>query len=223
MSDARFGPWLTTHWVQLYTRGLAREVRAARSDEIASDVWEHRHDHLIRGVGRWTTNTEVTRRTVAGIPADLSWRRSQRHAHQASEAGGDTMSMQRLWSFTRLLIVVQGVALIVFSVGVVTEVIGFTNDSNWNPASGIAFAVFGAAMLAGLAVRRTRGALGVGMICISSLFMVGAYWYSVLFLIGLVTFVLALITAPWNRAAKKGWSAQDALEAHRSANAARPS
>jgi hypothetical protein len=58
------------HWVGCYTRGLPRESRADRRDEIASDVYEQvaaHGDH--RGV-----RLAIVGRTLRGGPGDLMWR-----------------------------------------------------------------------------------------------------------------------------------------------------
>lgn len=213
MSDRQFGAWLTTRWVGLYTRGLGRDVRTDRADEIASDVWEHLHDGRTLGISDWATNAAVTQRLLLGIPADLSWRRSQGNVHRVTSTAGVTMSPHRLWPFTRVLVVLQGIALVVIGFAVFFGIV--TDDANpdWNATSGLGFALMGLAALAGLVVRRRFGAVGVGMICIASLLSVGMVWYSLVFLIGLVTFVLTLVTAPWDRAARRVWSASDALSA----------
>ena len=129
------------------------------------------------------------------------------------------MSPHRLWPFTRVLVVLQGIALVVFGFAVFVGIV--TDDANpdFNATSGLGFALMGLVALTGLVVRRRFGALGVGIICFVSLLSVGAFWYSFVFLTGLLTFVLTLVTAPWDRAARRGWSASDALSRTRTRSA----
>lgn len=63
-------------WVAFYTRGLPREVRDARRDELRSDLWEHlQHASSDR---RWSI--QVIGRVVRGMADDLWWRFEQRAA-----------------------------------------------------------------------------------------------------------------------------------------------
>lgn len=70
MSGDRMILW----WTDRYTRGLPAEVRSERIDEIRSDVWEHRRAF---GATRSTLFAALSR-CLRGVPADLTWRRSQR-------------------------------------------------------------------------------------------------------------------------------------------------
>jgi hypothetical protein len=55
-------------WTAAYTAGLPREIRDRRREEIASDLWEQRHDtDPVRPEG-------VAARVWLGMPADLVWR-----------------------------------------------------------------------------------------------------------------------------------------------------
>lgn len=69
------GERLTGWWTDLYTRGLPEDVRADRTAEIESDLWEH---GATLG-GRGGTQLAILSRCVRGVLADLSWRRTQRH------------------------------------------------------------------------------------------------------------------------------------------------
>ncbi|MFL5760246.1 MAG: hypothetical protein ACJ789_10935 [Thermomicrobiales bacterium] len=63
---------LARGWVCLYTLGLRPEVRAARRAEIASDLWEHRHDAAATGAPGLAA--AVLGRVLAGMPSDVLWR-----------------------------------------------------------------------------------------------------------------------------------------------------
>lgn len=63
-------------WVRLYTARLEPDIAFGRRAEIDSDLWEHRHqESSFVSVAIWA-------RWVAGIPADLSWRATQRRSRQ---------------------------------------------------------------------------------------------------------------------------------------------
>ena len=66
---------LTQRWVRAYTAHLDPARRDTRRAELASDLWEHEADAKRRGLGSIRVNAQMVRRLVAGIPADLSWRR----------------------------------------------------------------------------------------------------------------------------------------------------
>lgn len=59
-------------WVRCYTAGLASGPREARRAELASDLWEQRHDPDERHPG-----TTIALRALFGVPADLAWRLEQ--------------------------------------------------------------------------------------------------------------------------------------------------
>jgi hypothetical protein len=58
-------------WVRLYTLGLRPEARADRRAEIASDLWEHRHDAAATGAPGLAA--AVLGRVLAGMPSDVLW------------------------------------------------------------------------------------------------------------------------------------------------------
>jgi hypothetical protein len=66
---------LTQRWVRVYTAHLDPDRRDTRRAELASDVWEHEAEAKRRGLGSLRVNAQILRRLLAGIPADMSWRR----------------------------------------------------------------------------------------------------------------------------------------------------
>ena len=64
---ARVAVTLTRWWTRLYTVGLRADVRAARCDEIESDLWESLHD-------RSGTRPQILSRLAAGLLDDVRWR-----------------------------------------------------------------------------------------------------------------------------------------------------
>jgi len=67
-------------WVAFYTRGLPREVRDARRDELRSDLWEHLQHASGDGRGRRRWSIQVIGRVVRGMADDLWWRFEQQAA-----------------------------------------------------------------------------------------------------------------------------------------------
>lgn len=71
MTAERLALW----WVDRYTRGLTAAARGDRRAELASDIWEQRS----APDASKATQLAIFSRCVRGVPADLSWRRAQRH------------------------------------------------------------------------------------------------------------------------------------------------
>jgi hypothetical protein len=71
---------LALRWVRVYTVHLEIDQRDTRRAEIASDLWEHEASAREMGNGFVPINAQMLRRLLAGMPADLSWRREQRAA-----------------------------------------------------------------------------------------------------------------------------------------------
>jgi hypothetical protein len=74
---------LTQRWVRAYTVHLDPALRDTRRAELASDLWEHEAAARRMGLGSVRINAQILRRLLAGISADLSWRRQQRDATPA--------------------------------------------------------------------------------------------------------------------------------------------
>jgi hypothetical protein len=65
---------LTRSWIRCYTLGLPREMRAARREEIESDLWEHERDTPDGVWSRLAFALAVLSRLARGVPADVFWR-----------------------------------------------------------------------------------------------------------------------------------------------------
>lgn len=74
---------LTLRWVRVYTAHLDPSRRDTRRAELASDLWEHETEARRVGRGSLRVNMQIVRRLLAGIPADLSWRREPPNATPA--------------------------------------------------------------------------------------------------------------------------------------------
>jgi hypothetical protein len=70
-------------WVDLYTRGMPAAVRAARRDEVDDDLWCQQQEALVAGRSAQSLGGELLLRLVFGIPADISWRVSNRVSAEA--------------------------------------------------------------------------------------------------------------------------------------------
>jgi hypothetical protein len=65
---------LIRRWVDVYTRGMAAPVRAARRDEVDDDLWCHHEEAAEAGRSDNGLGSEMLLRLLFGMPADLSWR-----------------------------------------------------------------------------------------------------------------------------------------------------
>jgi hypothetical protein len=65
-------------WVDLYTRGMPAEMRAARRDEVDDDLWCQHEEAVVLGRSARSLGTDLILRLLFGVPADLSWRLSYR-------------------------------------------------------------------------------------------------------------------------------------------------
>jgi hypothetical protein len=69
---------LVRRWVDLYTRGLTTELRAARRDEIDDDLWCQHDEAVTCGRSARSLGAELLVRLLFGMPADVSWRLANR-------------------------------------------------------------------------------------------------------------------------------------------------
>ena len=86
MNDTGFGHRLCAGWARCYTRRVPPELARQRRDELLSDLWEHAADGDGEGQGRVAHQLDVIGRMLAGVPADLSWRRGVLRSHQPQPA-----------------------------------------------------------------------------------------------------------------------------------------
>ena len=69
---------LVRAWVDLYTRGLPSELRAARRDEVADDLWCEHEEAASLGHSAWAVASDRLLRLLFGMPADVGWRLTYR-------------------------------------------------------------------------------------------------------------------------------------------------
>ena len=140
----------TRGWASLYTRGLPADLRAARRDELESDLWEHTHWSTTDGRLPARIALEIAERVVAGMAADLSWRLEHRGAqrHTTRPLGGGSMArLMKNYGMVALTL-----ALGVFTISISIGVVAFGTGGHWQAAT---LFVAGLLMLGGLIAVRS--------------------------------------------------------------------
>jgi hypothetical protein len=87
---------LVRAWVDLYTRGLPTELRAARRDEVDDDLWCEQEDAEFEGRSGLTLGTDMALRLLFGIPADIGWRLTYRGQARADLERSSAMHTRTL-------------------------------------------------------------------------------------------------------------------------------
>jgi hypothetical protein len=162
---------LVRAWVDLCTRGMPAEVRAARRDEVDDDLWCEHQEALATGRSDRSLDTDRVLRLLFGIPADLSWRLTYRgRAAATAIERSPSMSTSALGVLAILAAVSWG------TLGFVASSIG---DAMWTRYAELAVTILIAGALAylavafGLAVRYQErvsrlGAAGVMLVALGS-------------------------------------------------------
>jgi hypothetical protein len=83
-------------WVDLYTRGMPSELRDARRDEIADDLWCQQQEATLQGLTARSLDADIAMRLLFGIPSDISWRLAHRALVPSGLATKDTRSLGAL-------------------------------------------------------------------------------------------------------------------------------
>ena len=176
MNGSPVAAWIRA-WVNLYTRGLPAEIKAARRDEIDDDLWCQLEDAAAEGRPGRGLDVELLVRLVLGMPADIGWSLGQRGRPAAASVEGSTSMTDRTlgaWA------IVAGLTYL--ALGALYIPVG---DALWAGGTGvyvvlasllggIAFAVAGV----GLAWRYQEhlgrvGALGGGLVGLGALVTLG--------------------------------------------------
>jgi hypothetical protein len=87
---------LVRGWVDLYTRGMPRELRAARRDEVADDLWCEQEEAAATGRTARSLDADRAMRLMFGMPADISWRFAYRGKSLAGLERSSSMSTRTL-------------------------------------------------------------------------------------------------------------------------------
>ena len=126
--SARLVRW----WARRYTAGLDPVTAASRCAEIDSELAEHERFRRDAGWSTTKLSHERLRRTAAGVPADIGWRKD-RLRHSTSRYG--------LLSVLGLVTTVAQLALAIYFFAFATDLLGNTDLADQH--------VFGTSVLAG--------------------------------------------------------------------------
>lgn len=138
---------LVRRWVELYTRGLAAELRDARRAEIESDLWAQAEEAENVGRGSSSVEVEMLTRLALGMPADIGWRRSHRRGSVAANRKEIALREPR----SHQVLTVIGVALA--ALDLVLAALGLVNiQGNSDPADVLVASAKAVAMMSGLAL-----------------------------------------------------------------------
>ena len=167
---------LVLRWVAAYTRSLDPEVAARRQAELASDLWEQRAHAGRVGAPGPLVALSILRRAVAGVPADLLWRR-----HQLAAARGRP-PVPRRWpvASTRTRALARTWWLVLAALLVPLDVLGAfgimgldTSTDPWWPklwSTGALVMIVGAVLIAaGILARRWARATGDVLVAVGAL------------------------------------------------------
>lgn len=119
---------VTRGWCNAYTRGLAPEERETRRSEIESDLWEHQRAGRAAGQHPADVGFDILVRFIAGVPADIAWRRTSGAVRRASAATrgpvlgkGRKMATRLFVTFSAALAIVLGAFLLFNALGLLLE------------------------------------------------------------------------------------------------------
>lgn len=114
---------LVRGWVDLYTRGLPADVRAARRDVVDDDLWCQHEEAEALGRSPRSLAGEILLRLFLGMPADLSWRVSH---------GGRASKVERSSSMSTRIIGSLGVIAGAGFTYLLARAITTPGDAMWN-------------------------------------------------------------------------------------------
>ena len=181
---------LVRAWVDLYTRGLPADLRAARRDEVADDLWCEQEEATERGR---SVGVDMALRLLFGMPADIGWRLTFRGTPRPGLERSLTMNTRTLGALAILGGLAWTILIVLFvplSHGVWEGSIGV-----WGVIGTLVGAFAFSASTIGLAWRfqdhiGPLGAIGAGVTLVGTLVALGGP--VVLFLIGLTMVTVAL-------------------------------
>ena len=183
---------LVRTWVDLYTRGLPADLRAARRDEVADDLWCEQEEAATLGRSAGAVGADMTIRLLFGMPADVGWRLTYRGKPRQVRERSGSMSTRVIGAAA-----IVGVLTLVFGM-IMTAELGDALWATWFAAPVlltmvIAFVVFAAGMAWRFKDRMSPlGAIGVGGIVFGLLLMAAGFF-------ALVPFGSALLMADLSR------------------------
>jgi hypothetical protein len=160
---------ITRAWTATYTRGLPRDLRGERREEVDCDLWEHQRLADLERESVAGTAVEILMRMAFGIPSDIFWRLDA-GADARSERGtvmNESTTTKRLyWAFLLVLALVP-----LYSLQIVI-------NHGWE---GVAFAIVpligGGVIASGLMATPTSPGRGLALVAIGWLLIaVGWFW-----------------------------------------------
>jgi hypothetical protein len=186
-----FSVGLARGWTATYTRGLPRECRVERIEEIDSDLWDQRRFAERERQPVAGTAAEVFARTVLGMPADVLWRietGSTLAAHRRNTVNTSLAMRIGMVSVTILL-----VALVFNGISIVFGA-GEWDSRGEQVAWGLVFAACPLLAIVGLWLSANRPKLGIALVVVgvvlASLVM---FWMAFIIVpVGLAVIALAI-------------------------------
>jgi hypothetical protein len=183
---------ITRAWVRTYTHGIPQAVRDDRRRELECDVWEHRACAQQAGVGRRATSFSIAARTIAGVPADLSWRRDMKGAVMTAHTTV-VDGRRRIGIATDVLATLMGGFAALTGLG---ALLGDSDSLGW----GALLLVTGLTLLAGAYLRTRQRSAGVTLIIIGAIsWSCLTYWMFFTVVVGAALIVLALLATTGSR------------------------
>lgn len=184
----------TRMWTRIYTIGLPADARGARRDEIASDVWEQAHAEALSN----RAGASIFARSLAGIPADVSWRLEQSAApRQIVHAVTLVAESSTRWVVRRGLpglptTVAAGLSLLGLLL-LLTLQAGDSATQADRAVGGVVLLLNGAFMLGGMQVLSDQPRVGATMVIVPTLFMALILWSTLVAPLVAVAIVLSVL------------------------------
>ncbi len=191
MNTPPLGARVCHAWLRAYTSQLDDEAAVRRRAELESDLFEHATDAQVEGVSRTALSVEMLGRMLAGMAADISWRRSVRRATPVRVSQGADMTLG-----TKDIILVVLIAIDVGIVVTMLPMLGFGSDIGVDDFVWLGTAMLLAGALAlGLWMRPRRPIPALWLIIVGAFApSVAWYWLPPVYLLTIATIALAVMT-----------------------------
>ena len=183
---------MTLAWVRTYTRGIPEPVRDERRSELESDLWEHRATARRAGVGATATSLSIAARALAGMPADLAWRRATK-GNVMINPTTTIDGRSGIGIATDVLAALMGGFAALTGLG---AAIGDGDSSGW----GALLFITGVILLTGSYLRTRRPPVGVLLVVVGAIsWSFLTYWMFFTVVVGAALIVLALLATTGSR------------------------
>jgi len=187
MTPGSFVNRLCLRWVGWYTRGLPPDVAERRRAEIASDLWEHERDAARAGMSDLAIRVEVLGRVFSGMSADLSWRREVDRQPRARFVDGE-----RRVSKSSVRLEGAFLVLVAFDIALAAAMLPIAGSDLLYGVRALAVV---AVLVTGLVLRSRAPLSSLGFVVVGAAGMVSLwFWLPPLYLVGLATIVVGIIT-----------------------------